>query len=237
MPASGLHLHACICRPTSPACIWPTVHISVLASGLHLHACIWPTSGLHLAYIWPTSSLHLHAYIWPTSRWSGTGRICTCQRHMNLARGVQRAACQRAATCPLASATFWRGATSLGDLYESPVLSRLFDPILGVQSPACEFNPMRSSTRAASLCATRLSRGSLAQRGRLRSRASKLRTVTSLWGEHSAAELALRGQLDLCRAGLSRGIVAPVFAELLRSATRGSECWRFIVAPMGKPVE
>ena len=107
---------------------------------------------------------------------------------MNLARGVQRAACQRAATSPLASATFWRGATSLGDLYESPVLSRLFDPILGVQSPACEFNPMRSSTRAASLCATRLSRGSLAQRGRLRSRASKLRTVTSLWGEHSAAE-------------------------------------------------
>jgi len=128
MPASGLHLHACICRPTSPACIWPTVHISVLASGLHLHACIWPTSGLHLAYIWPTSSLHLHAYIWPTSKWSGTGRICTCQRHMNLARGVQRAACQRAATSPLASATSWRGATSLGDLYESPVLSRLFNP-------------------------------------------------------------------------------------------------------------
>ena len=78
---------------------------------------------------------------------------------------------------------------------------------------------------AASLCAARVSRGSLAQRGRLRSRASRscaLRTVlTSLRGEHSTAKLALRGEPDLRRSGLWRGaVVTPVFTELLRSATR-----------------
>ena len=73
--------------------------------------------------------------------------------------------------------------------------------------------------------AARVSRGSLAQRGRLRSRASRscaLRTVlTSLRGEHSTAKLALRGEPDLRRSGLWRGaVVTPVFTELLRSATR-----------------
>ena len=63
---------------------------------------------------------------------------------------------------------------------------------------------------AASFCAPRVSSGSLAQRGRLRSRASRScalrRVLTSLRGEHSAAELALRGRHDLRRAGLWLGL-------------------------------
>ena len=79
---------------------------------------------------------------------------------------------------------------------------------------------------AESLCARRVSRGSLAQRGRLRSRASRscaLRTVLpSLRGKDSTAKLSLRGAPDLRRSG-RRGAVAPVVAELLRSATREIE--------------
>ena len=63
---------------------------------------------------------------------------------------------------------------------------------------------------AGSLCAPSVSRGSPAQRGRLRSRASRScalrRVLTSLRGEHSAAELALRGRHDLRRAGLWLGL-------------------------------